>query len=536
MYLGGAEQLRPDLAPGGDPARRQPAGAAPGRDARPGRQVHLAPRGAARRDRLGHDHRGRVSPRRGLSRDGRVPARHGRARRRRRDAPGDPRRRAAPSRRTCSTSATPARRSGCSSGILAGQPFHSVVTGDASIRRRPMDRVATPLRLMGARIGGRQGGRLAPLAIDGGGLTAIAYDTPVASAQVKSAVLLAGLFADGETTVREPSPEPGSYGADAGRLRRAGPPRRPRRPAARPRAAHRDGAARAGRPVVGRVLPGRRGARAGVRAHGRRRRPEPHAHRGARRARADGRACPCARAARGGRRARRHRHGPRVAPAGHGDRRDDDSAGDRRAAGDRGRRVPRRGRDRDPRRRGAARQGIRPHRLARARARSAWGEGRAAARRPRDRRRAAPARRPRVERRRSPDRHGDGGRGLCAPTARWRSTIRPASRRRFRSSKRPSTAWPAGDLRPAARPVRGGRRLRRRDGQGHGGVRVSADRDSRALGRVRAALRDPRRRAGHAHQQHDPGQPGRRRRDRVRGARSSRRSPRSRSGRSGARC
>ncbi len=91
------------------------------------------------------------------------------------------------------------------SGILAGQPFHSVVTGDASIRRRPMDRVATPLRRMGARIGGRQGGRLAPLAIDGGGLKAIAYETPVASAQVKSAVLLAGLFADGETVVREPS-------------------------------------------------------------------------------------------------------------------------------------------------------------------------------------------------------------------------------------------------------------------------------------------------------------------------------------------
>ena len=91
------------------------------------------------------------------------------------------------------------------SGILAGQPFHSVVTGDASIRRRPMDRVATPLRLMGARITGRRGGRLAPLAIEGGGLTPITYDTPVASAQVKSAVLLAGLFADGETTVREPS-------------------------------------------------------------------------------------------------------------------------------------------------------------------------------------------------------------------------------------------------------------------------------------------------------------------------------------------
>ena len=90
-------------------------------------------------------------------------------------------------------------------GILAGQPFHSVVTGDASIRRRPMDRVSTPLRLMGARITGREGGRLAPLAIDGGGLRGIACDTPVASAQIKSAVLLAGVFADGETTVREPA-------------------------------------------------------------------------------------------------------------------------------------------------------------------------------------------------------------------------------------------------------------------------------------------------------------------------------------------
>jgi 3-phosphoshikimate 1-carboxyvinyltransferase len=91
------------------------------------------------------------------------------------------------------------------SGVLAGQPFHSVVTGDASIRRRPMERISVPLRRMGARITGRQGGRLAPLAIEGGGLRGIVYDTPVASAQVKSAVLLAGLFAEGETTVREPS-------------------------------------------------------------------------------------------------------------------------------------------------------------------------------------------------------------------------------------------------------------------------------------------------------------------------------------------
>jgi len=91
-------------------------------------------------------------------------------------------------------------------GILAGQPFHSVLTGDASIRSRPMDRVAEPLRRMGARVSGRNGGRLAPLAIDGGGLRAIAYTTPVPSAQVKSAVLLAGLFAEGETAVREPAP------------------------------------------------------------------------------------------------------------------------------------------------------------------------------------------------------------------------------------------------------------------------------------------------------------------------------------------
>jgi 3-phosphoshikimate 1-carboxyvinyltransferase len=91
-------------------------------------------------------------------------------------------------------------------GILAGQPFHSVLTGDASIRRRPMDRVAEPLRRMGARISGRDGGRLAPLEIDGGGLRGISYVSPVASAQVKSAVLLAGLFAEGETAVTEPSP------------------------------------------------------------------------------------------------------------------------------------------------------------------------------------------------------------------------------------------------------------------------------------------------------------------------------------------
>lgn len=90
------------------------------------------------------------------------------------------------------------------SGILAGQRFYSVLTGDFSIRRRPMDRVASPLRQMGAAIYGRRGGSLAPLTILGRGLKGIDYETPVASAQIKSAVLLAGLYADEPTTVREP--------------------------------------------------------------------------------------------------------------------------------------------------------------------------------------------------------------------------------------------------------------------------------------------------------------------------------------------
>lgn len=89
-------------------------------------------------------------------------------------------------------------------GILAGQPFFSVLTGDESLRGRPMARVARPLVEMGARIWGRNEGTLAPLAILGGGLHGIGYDSPVASAQVKSAILLAGLFAGGETSVTEP--------------------------------------------------------------------------------------------------------------------------------------------------------------------------------------------------------------------------------------------------------------------------------------------------------------------------------------------
>ncbi len=91
-------------------------------------------------------------------------------------------------------------------GLLAAQPFFSVLTGDSSLRRRPMDRVIEPLRRMGARIDGRDGGRRAPLAIAGGPLVGFRYDMPVASAQVKSALLLAGLYAEGETSVREPGP------------------------------------------------------------------------------------------------------------------------------------------------------------------------------------------------------------------------------------------------------------------------------------------------------------------------------------------
>ncbi|HIE28994.1 TPA: 3-phosphoshikimate 1-carboxyvinyltransferase [Candidatus Poribacteria bacterium] len=91
------------------------------------------------------------------------------------------------------------------SGVLAGQPFYSVITGDSSIRRRPMGRITEPLRKMGARIFGRGNGTLAPLTIIGGDLKSIYYKTPVASAQVKSSILMAGLFANGYTTVTEPA-------------------------------------------------------------------------------------------------------------------------------------------------------------------------------------------------------------------------------------------------------------------------------------------------------------------------------------------
>ena len=91
------------------------------------------------------------------------------------------------------------------SGILAGQNFTTEITGDESIQRRPMKRVIDPLRLFGAKIEARDD-NFAPIKIHGGNLKAIEYTPPVASAQVKSCVLLAGLFADGKTTVVEKTP------------------------------------------------------------------------------------------------------------------------------------------------------------------------------------------------------------------------------------------------------------------------------------------------------------------------------------------
>ncbi|NDL66183.1 3-phosphoshikimate 1-carboxyvinyltransferase [Clostridiales bacterium F-3ap] len=90
------------------------------------------------------------------------------------------------------------------SGILAGQSFPSTMTGDASIRKRPMGRVIEPLTRMGANIRSLSGDNLAPLAIEPGVLHGITYHSPVASAQVKSSILLAGLYAQGATTVVEP--------------------------------------------------------------------------------------------------------------------------------------------------------------------------------------------------------------------------------------------------------------------------------------------------------------------------------------------
>lgn len=88
-------------------------------------------------------------------------------------------------------------------GLLAGTPFVSRLTGDESIAKRPMNRVAAPLREMGAIIDGRENGKFIPITISGTSLKRISYSLPVASAQVKSAILLAGLQAEGETAITE---------------------------------------------------------------------------------------------------------------------------------------------------------------------------------------------------------------------------------------------------------------------------------------------------------------------------------------------
>jgi 3-phosphoshikimate 1-carboxyvinyltransferase len=91
-------------------------------------------------------------------------------------------------------------------GILASHPGRFfTVTGDSSLRSRPMSRVIKPLLMMGAQIWGRQGNSLAPLAVQGQQLKGIHYQSPIASAQVKSCIMLAGLLAEGKTTVTEPA-------------------------------------------------------------------------------------------------------------------------------------------------------------------------------------------------------------------------------------------------------------------------------------------------------------------------------------------
>ena len=91
-------------------------------------------------------------------------------------------------------------------GLLSGQDFYSVLCGDASIRKRPMKRVVGPLRLMGADIWGGKDGQFAPLSIRGNNLNPLHYILPVASAQVKTALLLASLYTTGEPVVKEPLP------------------------------------------------------------------------------------------------------------------------------------------------------------------------------------------------------------------------------------------------------------------------------------------------------------------------------------------
>ncbi|MCB0253375.1 MAG: 3-phosphoshikimate 1-carboxyvinyltransferase [Anaerolineae bacterium] len=122
-------------------------------------------------------------------------------------------------------------------GLLAGQSFFSILHGSSQLIRRPMGRIVDPLRQMGATIYGRQDGRLAPLAIRGHLLSGIDYTLPVASAQVKSAILLAGLYSNGLAIVREPAPTRDhteriltAMGAQVGKVGQVIASERPRRP------------------------------------------------------------------------------------------------------------------------------------------------------------------------------------------------------------------------------------------------------------------------------------------------------------------
>lgn len=101
----------------------------------------------------------------------------------------------------CANSGTTSR---LISGILSGNSFFSVLTGDESLRRRPMSRIIKPLSEMGARLIARDNNRLLPMAIHGGNLKGIDYNMPMSSAQLKSCLMLAGLYANGKTIIREP--------------------------------------------------------------------------------------------------------------------------------------------------------------------------------------------------------------------------------------------------------------------------------------------------------------------------------------------
>ena len=195
-------------------------------------------------------------------------------------------------------------------GLLATHKLTAFVTGDSSLRRRPMRRVIDPLSRFGARFVAREGGRL-PLAVTGAAdPVPIEYRLPVPSAQVKSAVLLAGLNTPGVTTRDRERADPRPYRAHAAAFRRdaSGRGRARRRPAhfgRGPAGADRGADHRAGRPVLGR-LSARRGAdRAGLRGQDRECRAQPVAHRAACEPRRDGGRHRVREPARGGRRAGR---------------------------------------------------------------------------------------------------------------------------------------------------------------------------------------------------------------------------------------